>query len=67
MIEMDANAAEAIPEKRCYTIEELMIMMDVSRNTVTKLLKAHEFSWFKIGSTYRISRKSFDEWLDRHI
>lgn len=27
----------------------------------------HEFRWFKIGSTYRISKKSFDEWLDSKL
>ncbi len=64
---MNANsAAENVPEKRCYTVEELQIILSVSRPTVYSLLKRKEFHWFQIGGgKYRISKKSFDEWLDK--
>lgn len=53
-------------EKRCYTVEELQTILCVSRPTVYSLLKRNEFRWFQIGGgKYRISKKSFDEWLDR--
>ena len=33
--------------------------------TVPNLLKKKEFRWIRVGrSGYRISRKSFDEWLN---
>lgn len=51
-------------EKRCYTVKELQEILDVSRPTIYELLKMNVFSWVKIGTTYRISKKSFDEWLD---
>ena len=44
-------------EKRCYT--------GISRPTVYELLKKNEFRWIQIGTKYRISKKSFDEWLDQ--
>ncbi len=51
--------------KRCYTVEELQTILCVSRPTVYSLLKRNEFRWFQIGGgKYRISKKSFDEWLD---
>ena len=52
-------------EKRCYTVKELQEILDVSRPTIYELLKMNVFSWVKIGTTYRISKKSFDEWFDR--
>ena len=53
-------------EKRCYTVKDLQEMLDVSRSTVYKLLRQHEFRWIQLeGGGYRISKKSFDEWLDK--
>lgn len=58
----------AIPDKRTYTVEELQNILGVSRPTVYSLLKKNEFRWLQIGGgKYRISKKSFDEWLDRQL
>ena len=54
------------PDKRCYTVRDLQLILNVSRPTVYDLLKLREFRWFRIGGgKYCISKKSFDEWLDR--
>ena len=53
--------------KRCYTVEELQVILSCSRETVYALLAEHQFRWFRLGGQrgpYRISCKSFDEWLD---
>ncbi len=65
--ELPGESAAAVAEKRCYTVEDLQIILGISRVTVYKLLDRKEFRWFKIGSVYRISRKSFDEWLDEKM
>ena len=53
-------------DKRCYTVKEVQEILCVSRPTVYSLLKKKEFRWIKLdGSKYRISKKSFDEWLDK--
>lgn len=52
-------------EKRCYTVKELQEILGISRPTVYELLKKNEFRWIRIGTKYRISKKSFDEWLDQ--
>ena len=63
--ETDLHSPAAPPEKRCYTVEDLQAILNVSRPTVYHLLKRKEFRWFQIGGgKYRISKKSFDEWLD---
>lgn len=54
-------------EKRCYTVKELQEILGISRPTVYELLKRNEFHWIQIGTKYRISKKNFDEWLDRKI
>ena len=54
-------------EKRCYTVKELQEILGISRPTVYELLKKHEFRWIQIGNKYRISEKSFDEWLDQKM
>lgn len=54
-------------QKRCYTVKELQEILGVSRPTIYNLLKKNEFHWIRLdGSKYRISKKSFDEWLDGH-
>ena len=57
--------AENIAEKRCYTVKEVQEMLGISRPTVYELLKKNEFRWIQSGNKYRISKKSFDEWLDQ--
>ena len=51
-------------EKRCYTVKEVQDILGISRPTVYELLKKNEFRWVQIGNKYRISKSSFDEWLD---
>ena len=51
-------------DKRCYTVAELQKMLGISRGSVYQLLKTGQFLWFKIGTAIRISKFSFDEWLN---
>lgn len=55
--------AEPSVTKMCYSIAEIELLLGVSRPSVIKLLKQNEFKWFKVGTVYRISKPSFDEWL----
>ena len=52
-------------EKRCYTVKEIQDILSISRPTVYELLKKNEFRWIQIGTKSRISKKSFDGWLDK--
>lgn len=54
-------------EKRYYTVKELQEILGISRPTVYELLKMEVFSWVKIGTTYRISKNSFDKWFDEQV
>lgn len=63
--EIDVNSPDAVPEKRCYTVEELQIILEISRPTVYNLIRQKQFRAFQVaGGKWRVSKKSFDEWLD---
>ena len=52
-------------KKRYYTFQELQEILGVSRPTIYNLLKKKEFRWIQLDDgKYRISKKSFDDWLD---
>ena len=53
-------------EKRCYTVGELQKLLKCGKRTVYDLLKLNLFRYVRIGgSGYRISKASFDAWLDK--
>lgn len=41
-----------------------MEMLLLSRPTVYRLLKQNKFRWFKVSGAYRISKASFEAWLN---
>ncbi len=51
-------------EKRTYSIEEIQQILDISRSTAYLLIKRRFFKSVKVGKQIRVSKKSFDEWLD---
>ena len=51
---------------RVYTVLEVAAILRMSKNKVYQLVKANEFSSRKIGTNIRISKSSFDCWLDGH-
>lgn len=55
---------ESQPYKRTYTTEDIMDILSIGKNSAYALIKKNEFRSVRIGNRIRISRKSFDEWLD---
>lgn len=51
-------------QKYSYSIEDVTVMLDVTRQTIYKLLKEDLFKVVKINNEYRIDKASFDKWLD---
>lgn len=51
-------------QKRVYTVEEMMDMLGIGKNAAYELVKSGMFHCVKVGSHYRISKSSFDEWLE---
>lgn len=60
---------EAVPvlsgyEKRVYTVDEIQDILGVSKTSAYNLVKSGVFHFVKVGGQYRVSKKSFDAWLD---
>ena len=51
--------------KRTYTVDEIAKLLNIGRTTAYALVKEGHFKIVRIGSAIRISKQSFDEWLDR--
>jgi excisionase family DNA binding protein len=59
------SVAPAFPyEKRVYTVDEIQDILGVSKTTTYQLIKSKVFHSVRVGGQYRISKKSFDNWLD---
>lgn len=52
------------PNSRTYTVDEIADMLGISRSSAYKLVKQDDFSVVRIGNSIRVSKKSFDAWLD---
>lgn len=51
-------------EKRTYTVNEIQDILGIGRTAAYTLVKSGHFNVVRIGGSIRISKKSFDEWLD---
>lgn len=72
MLDMDVLlqtecAAKVYPEgeKRTYTVGEIQNILGISQPTAYGLVRKNLFRTVKVGRHIRISKKSFDEWLDQ--
>ena len=67
MAELNAHNAEKSPipdnEKRAYSVDDIMAILDISRSSAYILIKKNLFRSVKIGNQLRISKASFDEWV----
>lgn len=51
-------------EKRTYTVPEIQDILGIGKNSAYSLVKSGAFRTVRIGGSIRISKKSFDNWLD---
>lgn len=61
---MEQKEKELQPQTRAYTVEEIAAILHIGRSSAYTLVKKGYFKSVRIGTAIRISRKSFDEWLD---
>jgi excisionase family DNA binding protein len=51
-------------EQKTYTVEEIAQILGIGRTSAYSLVKEGHFKSVRIGNAIRISKRSFDEWLD---
>lgn len=60
----EINVSDESVEKGAYTIKEIAALLNISITTAYSLVNSNKFRFIKIGSRYRIPKKSFDKWLE---
>ena len=66
MAAKDTNltAIQAEGEKRTYSVSEIAEILQISKSMAYELCKKALFKTVKVGKYVRISKPSFDDWLD---
>ena len=65
---MNTMAAERMNDvQKTYRVDDIMHILDIGRNSAYNLVKENHFKVIRIGTAIRISRKSFDEWLENQV
>lgn len=60
----DSMQRENAPDLRVYRVEDIAKILGISRSASYALVKKGLFQTVRIGTAIRISKKSFDGWLD---
>ena len=58
--------ARETSDKRAYTVDEISDILEIGKSSAYELVKQRLFRSVKIGTAIRVSKKSFDDWLDSH-
>lgn len=57
--------ATCASNSRTYKVEDIAEILNIGRTSAYSLVKEGHFKTVRIGTAIRISKKSFDEWLDK--
>lgn len=62
--EFDRKDCHASADKRIYSVQEIADILQISKSMAYALCKDAPFKTVKVGKYIRISKPSFDAWLD---
>lgn len=51
-------------EKKTYTVGEIAEILDISDKVAYTLVKSGQFKYVRVGRAIRVSKSSFDSWLE---
>lgn len=66
ILKSDVSSDEA-EGKRTYTVLEIAALLRISKSKAYELCRQSNFRIIRIGRSVRVSKASFDEWLDKHF
>ena len=61
---MEQQEKRPLPETRTYTVEQIATILGIGRTTAYALVREGHFKTIRIGTAIRISKKSFDAWIE---
>jgi len=56
--------SQEIKDKKTYSVLEIADILQISKSKAYELCREPEFKVVRLGRTIRISKVSFDNWLD---
>lgn len=56
--------SQEIKDKKTYSVLEIADILQISKSKAYELCKKPDFKVVRLGRTIRISKVSFDNWLD---
>ena len=59
-----AKMSKEMEEKKTYTVGEICKMLDISPKVAYALVKSGQFKYVRVGRAIRVSKSSFDSWLE---
>lgn len=59
------NNQNTLYQKKTYTIDEIAKQLDISMKSAYALAKSGEFHYVRAGRAIRVSKESFDRWLNQ--
>jgi len=62
--EIITTALQADVGKRTYSVQEIAEILQISKSMAYEVCKKQLFKTVKVGKYVRISKPSFDSWLD---
>lgn len=65
-LENDSNIKHRTYNEDVLTIHEMMDMLAIGKNTAYKLLRDGTIRSFRLGNSYKILRKSVEEYIYSH-
>ncbi len=54
-------------EKKTYIVQEIMKILGIGKNVAYQLVGKNKFKSVRIDSSIRISKESFDKWLNDNL
>lgn len=52
-------------EKKTYTVDEIAAQLDISMKSAYALIRRGHFHFVRAGRAIRVSKESFDRWLNQ--
>lgn len=65
LILMVENNQSTHQQKKTYTIDEIAKQLNISTKTAYALVKSGTFHYVRAGRAIRVSKESFDRWLNQ--
>ncbi len=62
--ETRSGFSQEVKDKKTYSVHEIAQILQISRSKAYELCRQPDFKVVRLGRTIRISKASFDDWLN---